>query len=113
MSEEFNKKVADTFREIKGDFERSLEPPPPDGCGTGGGRHRLDKAVVEQVRADLDGVIKRHDPSHDPAGHRAPEFKPAFFGAEGQWDCPNCGVANHEMRGSCRNCGVRRAADER
>lgn len=58
---DFGKEVAETFRGIKGDFERSLEPPPPDGCGTGGARHKLDKSVVEQVRADLDGVIKKHE----------------------------------------------------
>jgi Zn finger protein HypA/HybF involved in hydrogenase expression len=31
-----------------------------------------------------------------------------FFGSEGQWDCLNCGYANHELRVGCRNCGIRR-----
>ena len=70
---EFGKDVAETFRSIKDDFERSLEPPPPSGCGTGGGRHRLDKSVVEQVRAEIEGVIKRHDPNYDPSKPQAPD----------------------------------------
>jgi hypothetical protein len=52
-SPEFEKITADTIKSIKEDFQKSLEPNVTH-------RRNLDKSIVEQVEADLDGLVKKH-----------------------------------------------------
>jgi hypothetical protein len=52
-SPEFEKITADTIKSIKEDFQKSLEPNVAH-------RRNLDKSIVEQVEADLDGLVKKH-----------------------------------------------------
>jgi hypothetical protein len=49
-SPEFEKITADTIKSIKEDFQKS----------TVAHRRNLDKSIVEQVEADLDGLIEKH-----------------------------------------------------